>query len=275
MDSREIRELLSACRPDRSDLTAEQRRAIDAKLDQDAALRKQWESSQAWDARLEAAFKDVPVPAGLADQLLAAVSEALAPPATTAEDAGPETTVFAAAGSPAAVESVELRPRHTVWTRRTLLVAAACAAAVLVVAGPLMYWHWNDPLTTEFVINTTDSWEKRIDPAAWRDDAGPSADYALDSTLALYNVSWQPLAVPYDSNAVVYRATLAPNHTSALLFVVRTDRGQTLDTIPPTRPNSSTGGRCIGVWKSQGNLYVLVVHGSSLDYLQAIRQAYA
>lgn len=250
MDSREIRELLSACRPDRSDLTAEQLRAVDEALEQDEVLREQWAASQEWDAQLHSAFMNVPVPGGLADRLLAAAS----------------------APDP---ESVELRSNAARWSRRAMLSATACAAAVILVAVSLAYWHWSDPLTTELVVDRVQTWVEMIVPSGWRNDDTPTADYPLDPGLALYNVAWQRVDLPYDSAAVVYRGELAPNRSPALLFVVKTPHGKTLPSIPPTQPDSSTGGQCIGVWKFQDNLYVLVVPGSSSDYLRALRQAYA
>ena len=36
-------------------------------------------------------------------------------------------------------------------------------------------------------------------------------------------------------------------------------------------PDSTTGGLCIGVWKSDGYLYVLVVPGSQASYLETLR----
>ena len=250
MDSREIRELLSACRPDRSDLTAEQLRAVDEHLGQDAELREQWAASQAWDAQVRAAFADVPIPTGLADRLLAAVSE------------------------PAA-ESVVTVPRTTLWSRRTILSVGAAAAAVALVAVSLAYWHRSDRLTTDLVVQKSQLWAEQIDPAGWRDDAIPTADYPLDTMLAIYNVAWQRLSLTYDSEAVVYQGELAPDRSTASLFAVRTHLGQELRSDPPPRPDSSTGGRCIGVWKSKGILYVLIVNGSPSQYRRAIRQAYA
>lgn len=250
MDSREIRELLSVCRPDRSDLTAEQLRAVEEQLGQDAVLREQWAASQAWDAQVRDAFADVPVPTGLADRLLAAVSDAGA-------------------------ESVVTVPQTAFWSRRTILSVGAAAAAVALVAVSMAYWQWSDPLTTDFVVQKSLIWVEQIDPAGWRDDAIPTADYPLDPALALYNVAWQRLSLPYDSHAVVYRGALAPDRSTASLIVIQTHLGETLPSIPPTRPDSSTGGLCIGVWKSQGKLYVLIVPGSPRVYLRAIRQAYA
>lgn len=250
MDSREIRELLSACRPDRSDLTAEQLRAVDAALNQDDELREQWAASQEWDAQLQAAFVDVPVPAGLADRLLAA---------TSAQD--PEQTV--------------VPPPTRQWSRRAILSIGVGAAALILVAVSLAFWRWHDPLTTEVVVDEFRAWVEKIDQAGWRSDDMPTVDYPLDPGLALYNVTWQRLDLPYDSEAVVYRGELAPDHSTATLYVVKTRHGKALRDIPPTKPDSSTGGQCIGVWKSQGNLYVLVVPGSPSDYLKALSQAYA
>jgi len=272
MDSRESRKLLSICRPDRSDLTDEQLRAVDAVLEQDAALREQWAATREWDTQLQAAFTDVPVPAGLADRLLAAAS---APSADDQTSSAPGSQPLAEATDELTVEPAVAFPRESRWSRRAILSLAACAAALLLMAGPLAYWQWNDRLTTEFVVDSARTWAAQIDLAGWNESTPPAADYPLDPVLALYNVTWQRTDLLSDSEAVVYRGTLAPDHTTALLFVIRTRQGRALRPLPPTQPDSSTGGLCIGVWKSQGCLYVLVVRGSQRAYLRALRQAYA
>ena len=69
----------------------------------------------------------------------------------------------------------------------------------------------------------------------------------------------------------MYRADLPPDHATAWLFVIRTPQGRQLPVIPPMAPDSTTHNLCIGVWKSNDCLYVLVVPGSRSDYHRTLR----
>ncbi len=74
MKRRELRELMNCCRPDLRDLTEEEARALVEALEQDPVLRDEWQAMQSWDAAIGRVFHDVPVPDGLADRLVAAVT---------------------------------------------------------------------------------------------------------------------------------------------------------------------------------------------------------
>jgi hypothetical protein len=130
-------------------------------------------------------------------------------------------------------------------------------------------------LTAGQVAEASSEWVNQLDPEGWQRTKPPAADYPWDSSVRLQSVEWQRCAALNDSHAVAYRAELPPDHSNALLLVIRTRQGRSLPTFPPTVPDSTTGNVCVGVWKSNGCLYVLIVYGRQSDYLRAIQQSFA
>ncbi len=104
----------------------------------------------------------------------------------------------------------------------------------------------------------------------WTADRGPMDQYPIDRLLRMPHVGWQRFEALGDSKAVAYKGLL-PDSSNAFLLVIRTRKGGQLPTTPPSSPNSTTGNICIGVWKSNQCVYVLVVPGSTRRYGQLIR----
>lgn len=261
MKRQELRALMHCCRPDLSDLTAEEARALTAGLAEDAELRREWEMLQSWDATIGRAMHDVPVPDGLADRLLAAVHRS-----ASDDEVRPllEPAEAAAIAEPA-----------TVTRRRWMAWPAGVAAAVLVTTAlvlvALFLAGQPDNLTAAQLAEASGDWMRQLQPAAWRSSDPPLVEFPPDMSVRLNFVAWQPAPAILDSQAVVYRAELPTNRATALLFVIRTWQGRQLPAIPPFWPDSTTGNVCVGVWKNAGCLYVLVVPGPASDYQRSLR----
>ena len=241
MNRRELHELMHCCRPDLSDLTEDEARALSEAFAQDEQLRGQFEAEQSWDSAIARAMHDVPVPDGLADRLLAAVQADASTPAHS-----------------------RLR-----FLRSPLAAVVLAAAAVLLLA--LWLAPWRDNLTAVQMADICRTRVDELDPEAWRRLDRPVAEYPLDPIVRLDVVGYQACSAIKGWPAVVYRAELPPDHGNAYLFVIHTRQGRKLATVPPTVPDSSTGPYCIGVWKSNDCLYVLVVRGTPSDYLRTLR----
>ncbi len=247
MKRQELYELMDCCRPDLSDLTEEEARALSEALEQDAQLRARFLARQSWDTAIGRAMHDVPVPEGLSQRLITAL----------------------AAPSPA--EPLAVRPAAR-FARRVPFPAACVVAAAAVVLCALWFVRTRqDSLTSAQVAEQCRTWITQLEPQAWKAaPEAPVADYPLDPGLRLQVVGWQSQSVHPYGQAVVYRANLSASGT-AYLYAIRTARGRLLPTIPPNRPDSTTNNLCIGVWKSGACLYVLVVPGDQRDYLRALR----
>jgi hypothetical protein len=270
MQRREIRELLDACQSDLRDLTEEETRTLVDTLERDSELRDQWRTIQSWDAEIRCVFHDVPIPDGLADRLSAAVA---AHGTLPSEAMVPEAMVPDIKTEPRPVEPAKTARRR--WlTRPTKLAAGLLAtSAVLLFAAWFARWGlgWGD----QQVADASLAWPEQLGPEAWQSTNPPELDYPLDPSVRLPIVGWQRCTALTDSGAVAYRAELPPDRSTALLYVIRTRQGRLLPTIPPTVPDSTTGNVCVGVWKNNGCLYVLVVRGGPSVYLRTLRQSFA
>jgi hypothetical protein len=248
MKRRALQELISCCRPDLSDLTEDEARALSEALEQDAQLREQFQAQQAWDVAIGRAMHDVPVPDSLADRLQASLA--------TAAPADPVTV-----------------RRSFVSALLSPLPASLLAAAALVLFALWFIVPRGDNLTADQVAAESRTWIGQLDAEAWQPtDALVLEQFPLDPSVRLRVVSCQQCSAISYGQAMVYRADLPPDQRSAYLFVIRTAQGRSLPTIPRSVPDSTTGGICIGVWKSKGCLYVLVVPGTQSDYQKAVPQ---
>ncbi|MHB0956060.1 MAG: anti-sigma factor [Pirellulaceae bacterium] len=269
MKRREIRELLDACQSDLHDLTDEEARALALALEQDPTLKDEWQAIQLWDAEIRRVFQDVPVPSGMAERLKAAVAAHSELPASPiASDAGAEL--------PPVQSAQAVRPR---WISRRTKVAAGILAtsALLLIAAWLLQreFGWGEPLTAQQVVDASSTWYEQLDPEAWQSADAPLASHPLDPSVPLPVEQWQHCKALNDTHAVAYRAELPPNRSSAVLFVIRTRKGSQLPTFPPPVPDSMTGAFCVGVWKNNGCVYVLVIRGHQSDYQRAVQQSFA
>ena len=120
---------IEACRPGSRDVDDPQMSQLADALIHDPAVRQRYEAAQRLDGRLGEAFRAVPVPAGLADRLLARLEQL---PATT-ETSTAETST---AGAVPAVRHRRFTSRRLTSRRfaaRRLVVALA--AALLLAVG--------------------------------------------------------------------------------------------------------------------------------------------
>jgi hypothetical protein len=157
---------------------------------------------------------------------------------------------------------------------RSIRWASAVAASLLSTAALLALALWfvwpRDTLTTAQVVDDARNWLAQLDAETWRTSDPPVEDFPLDGTVRVEVVGWQPCATLSGTSSLAYQAAIPPDRTAAVLFVVRTRLGSQLPSLPPTTPDATTGNLCVGVWKAEGYLYVLVVPGRDSNYRQAL-----
>jgi hypothetical protein len=251
---------MDCCRPDLRDLTDEQAQELNRAWQREPALHRYWLAVRAWDAALSDALARTPVPDGLQDQLLAAVRTAAPAPGEPAAAAARDADVRRPAP-----ESPRVRARR--WATA---VAASLLATSAVLALALWFAWPRDTLTAAQVVDDARNWLAHLDTDAWRTSAPPVDTFPLDGTLRAELVGWQPCATLPGADSMAYQASIPPDRTAAVLFVVRSRLGRQLPALPPTTPDATTGNLCIGVWKADGFLYVLVVPGRDSNYRQAL-----
>jgi hypothetical protein len=269
-----IHDLLEAFRPGIDTLEAEEWAPLREALAQDAQLRSRFESIQQSDRLLRTVMHEVPVPAGLAERLLATLATAEEPPSAA------EPTVTLATSSTSEMKGVP--PRR--MTRRTwgLVVGGALSVASI---GLLAFLSWprSNPddgwMSREELAGHVQTWltdQGLATSQGWSTDlSGPVATtYPVDPAVQVRPSRWKRIADPAGSPLVVYELAMR-NGKTALLFVSPTPRTVDVPRLPLTRW-PLTGSRVAGAWQRSGMLYVLVVDedGVSLeDFVRVPRVA--
>jgi hypothetical protein len=261
MDKKTL-EMIDACRPQApADLEQPEVAPLRETLEHDAEAREAYDRLSRVDAALREAVRDVPVPNGLADRLLAALR---------ADEAGsgrlPVSVEPALRERPSAegVRSVAAAVPGRARTRGDKWKDALTVVVVLSLMLGLGAWQWwNKPsaLSAEDVAGWIDAAQPELERVTWHDARQAPADRSMDvpSTRLSGLARGQWAACKIDGKeAFAYRWTRSQTE----LYVIRcATRARDFERRPPPYPQIDTGGRCVGVWADGGLLYVLVVRG--------------
>ena len=220
-----------------------------------------------FDDRVAAALDDVPIPAGLAERLLAALGapagEALSAPAL---EAAPTPAVPRLALGPRRRHAFRRDAyRRDVYRRQWLTSVAACAAALLISA--MIWWLFHPASNTGGDLPTLAlRWADQLSDA-WQPMKSTPAGFIAPVAMSAPPRGWQ-------------RATLSGRQTvafdfsrpglRAIVFVIRMVEAE-LPAAPPANPQLHTGGQSIGAWQSPAGTCVLVVEGDERAYRSLIR----
>jgi hypothetical protein len=284
MDKR-ILEGIEACRPGSDDVHSPDLADVARAVERDPEARLVYERVQEWDAALLNAMEQVPLPPGLAERLIdrlnassepavlrrsiaAAVQSAAVRPLCATGSAS------ASADDTGSATGTQRKPflgsGAGRWSRRQwvgLSALATLAAGLLIAAGLFV----SRP-SAEIALETmAEDWLKELDahPAAWRGMQSPPRDFAIPASLMASPASWQP--VGQYAKGIAYKLE-HPKAGAAMLYVVRLSRPG-LPTAPPGVPQSTTGGKAVGYWRSGGIIFVLVVPGDERNYRTFVRSA--
>jgi len=256
MEKKLLHEMLDACRP-ATDVPADpELAALAVELQQNAEARAILDRSQRLDVALGRAFREVSVPDGLAERLLAALKPE------------PEATDSILARQPESVPGDDVRPMaskesrtgHPRHRRAWLFTGAAALAGCLLT---LLYWNSRErlPTTGQEILAAVDQWNSLLREDQWQPaESAPLAELPDRSGLRLPIQRWQ---WALRSRVACYE--FAP---SARLFVMRSRPGTDLPAQPP--PGYPVGDWHVGAWQSGGFVYVLAVtddaEGASVLY---------
>jgi hypothetical protein len=254
----ELREAIDACRPGSADLSLPEFARLAEAIERDPAVAAELARGQRFDGLVAEALDDVPVPAGLAERLLAkAASSRL----STAVHSATESAATEAAAGELATPADRSSRRRWLWRVAGAGLATAAVAVLAVFAGPLA-WGPATPrkVSTQDLLAEVDTWmnSSSQDNAGWqkmttRAPAGfsrPSAVIRPPRQWLSFKTGGGDAAVAYDLSAAGSRATL---------FVVETKARYPVGPLPYSTVPGATGGRQIAGWQSPTHLYVLVV----------------
>ena len=221
-----LQEAMEACRPGHDDQSDPVLVLLATGLSASPELRERFSRQQRLDATLAKVIREAPpVPAGLADRLLAGLGAAgLAVAGLAAEPApalAPRAQGLQDGGLPAGAMPAPVRP---IWARRLGLYAATmAAAALLMIAIGLIQEGKKSRLTRGTVLNEAVSFFSSDTTAAGRrvDQEEPPSGYPMSPAVRqLPGTCWRQVSGLLETEGVAYDMT-SPQGTRATLYVLR------------------------------------------------------
>ena len=259
MNNREMIEAMEACRPGSDDLRNSEFDDLQTAVQRDAALRRRYEQTQAWDRVMGQALEDVPVPAGMCDRLLNALEGAQ--PMAGLSPVRPPSGVSGGARAPV---------RRRRWG---IAVAGLAVAAALLIAWFIQQPTRPTPQPTPEFASEVIQWSDAVADTQWRTDFGAEElrGYPLDDAIRGVPRQWARLSTRYHPRTIVYDVT-PPRGQRAYVFCFPAARSRTsLPPTPPLTPFSTTGGVAVGTWQRNHHVYVLAAHGGEHRYRALIQ----
>ena len=244
-------EAIEACRGGSDDVADPALAYLAEQLQGDPRLRKLYERVQQTDAKIAAAFCDVPVPEGLDRRILDRLAAAKAE---------------MPAAEPAAI--VKRSPRR--WFLGAG-IGATVAAAGVILAVVLQ------PPDTDLTLSEVRQRAIELFKSDWPNGQWPEQGLAVtdEEPLEKFPIS-RGVAMPpsvrmqwrsarlAESPGVAYDMIDRRGRMATLYVIRRTLPG--LPTAPPRAPHPGTAGCVTASWSRDGLLYVLVVRGGERDY---------
>jgi hypothetical protein len=251
----QIQEAMEACRPGHGDVDDPEMARLAAELVASRDLEDRFARLQQLDGALADAIQDVPVPAGLADRLMARLS------AAPVDAALPESSRV---GEAVVVPASDRRRARPWW-----FAVAGVVAAVILVSVSVWQSGRNVPWTTSTVLEEAISLYSNENQETGRLVSEVSPPWALPLSPAVRSwpgTRWRPLAGFLDRKGVAYDLTSVRGTRATLYVVNRTIAG--LPDEPPSRPSPGTGNCTAAAWQQGSLLYVLVVQGDPAAYAE-------
>ncbi len=292
-DQEKLRQLLELFQPGIDDPTTEPWDQVQAQLGLDPELARWFEQVQRVDEQLRHAFRDVPVPHGLADQLLerlastlrcaAAEDRAGSAPAASASVPDGQTDVEqarAASGDEARQCASEAAPAEVApcrvvskwWTsRRTWLWVAGSLVAASFLGLLVKFLPDRTPLTEQTLADVArqkvQMWvERGLEPEGGWNPYEPGEPLGVLRWQPQY---WATVDLPWDHCARVYAFRAGNSHL--YVFQIRRANNLRLPSMP-SHPLPSSGPWLIGAWHASGCLYVAVTDDAR--WLNALAATY-
>ncbi len=260
---RRIIEGIEVCRPGSDDLQSPELVDVAQCVEFGSQARAVYERAQKWDASVSRAMEQVEVPAGLAERILAALGQQSAPSESFDRAVAGAQSVEADANA-----AITPRPAGSPWSRRQWLAAASVVAATLLVAVfASQYFRAGNELAPDEMVDT---WLAGLSPH-WNEMQDVPRGFVLPVSLTTEPSGWQRFRGADGVRGVAFRLVRA-NVGNAVLLVTRLS-SPIAPNSPPSLPQSTTGGKSIGYWRSGQLLYVLVVEGTEREYRTYVNAA--
>lgn len=237
-----------------------------------------------WDRAIVDRMRDVDVPAGLRDQLLAALAgqhpDADSHVVPAIGQAAPPAATAAVAKSAAPVESSSPTPQPSrrTFLRWTLEIAATAASITALAFVISQFGAGREPLSVNELVNAIEQ-SVAEDPALMASAERGPAPAGLEvpgGNLLLASAGHRTVNI-LGMTATVHDLSLGTPVTRLFVlptgqdaeFAEQLPRGE-----PPFEPQSDTNGRCVAIWRNaqSGVTYVLVIHGDKNDYRRIVRR---
>jgi len=258
-----LRELMEAYRSDQDDGTQPEMAELVQKLAASPQARALYDRMRLFDAAVSAAFRDVPVPAGLSSRILAR----LAVERASAEvEAGEKTSASASPESRRA--SAQPRP---VARRRWLYAAAVLAATAVGLLWIVfaLFPRGESTSKTELMAAAIERFlNEPADPGQLA--AAASSRYPLSQSLLdlasgrIAVIRWRAVNDFFGSEADAFDL-IGPEGRVATVYAGRFSV-EGLSAEVPQRPMLSTAETSASVWRENDVVYVLVVAGGDRAY---------
>jgi hypothetical protein len=259
----QLREQIDACRPGSNDLALPELAELAKAVERTPALAEELARSQQLDFKVAAALHDLPVPAGLAERLLA-VAESKMP--------APEVNLPLAISESGATSARSRRRSR----RRWLLAGGSLALVALLALSAYPWLRTVHVVAREELGGQAAQWLQQLPTNSWQAANRLPPNVAIDPAVAARPRQWQPLTIqrPSGWSASVTAVDLSPSGPEApraVLFVVKSSASFAVPAIPTaTSRLSLSGGFAATAWQRPGSafLYVLVVEergGQRLD----------
>lgn len=270
-----ILEAIEACRPGSDDLSDPMLSWLATRLEADPQLRADYEKLQLADANLAETFRNVTVPEGLVERIVARLeAEPRARGVSETSSDGPPSDKAGETAATSLPPQRQVSPQQR-SRRRWMLAGAACFAVAgsMLLAIVLINTTGNENLTASAVCEKAiDFFDREADVAELGKligEVSPPRAYRLSPEVAsLPEIRWRRIQGFLGRPGVAYDLT-RPASPRTTLYVVRcTVPG--LPRVPPLRPVLNSRRFYAAAWQSGSLVYVLVVEGGPRTYRRVL-----
>jgi len=276
-DDPRILERLDACRPGSNDLADPEMEILATRLATSPELDELRQRLQRLDRELGHAFRDVPVPEGLADRILARL--AAGEPSSRVPEGGFDSPE-ALADSPQATASpsipeVPSKERRRTWRRWWLALAAPAAlAASLLIMFLMRAMHPADLRSPEDLCNKAIAYyladsHQGSQSIASGSSATEACPFSASLSTQFPQIAWRSIQGFLDRSGVAYDI-VGPGGGLATLYVIAGPVNTPLGSEPPGDPMHSTAQCSAAAWLEGSVVYVLVAAGEAEDYRRVV-----
>ena len=277
MNHRRIKEQIDACRAGSDDLHLPELAQLAERVESDPQVRHLYEQTQQHDGAIAGTMRQVPVPEGLAERLLAKLAAQRGEADTGLSDPLGDVDLHAAppADADGAGLAAPARVPPALVSRRFWLGTTVTTAAVAILVAMGLWLTGEEPLSADAVVEKVrDMIGKDLRHVRWQanPETAPS-NYPFPLSINQDPRRWGWLDASHlAAQAVVYDLAADRDAPAVMLLVFRPRSvGQDLPLAPHIDPQSSTGGWSIGTWQEDDLVYVLIVKGPRVKYQRLIK----